>query len=97
MRKAVPEFTARMHDGMFQAQHKGEDVDFGVWAKNKDGSEDWGLAFSAMHQRGISSNCFVYILYDQQNEREVGLREVLCMNHHDLQVLGGSYIWLRPS
>ena len=58
VRKAVPEFTARMHDGMFKAQHKGEDVDFGVWAKNQDGSEDWGLTFSAMHQGGIFSNCF---------------------------------------
>ena len=31
-----------------------------------------------------SRTAFVYILYDPQNEREVGLREVLCMNHRDL-------------
>ena len=47
--------------------------------------EDWGLAFSAMHQCGISSYCFVHIFYDPGSEREMGLKKAMDDNHRDLR------------
>lgn len=47
--------------------------------------EDWGLAFSAMHQCGISSYCFVHVLYDPDSEREIGLKKVMDDNHRALR------------
>ena len=47
--------------------------------------EDWGLAFSAMHQCGISSYCFVHVLYDPDSEREMALKKVMDDNHWVLQ------------
>lgn len=47
--------------------------------------EDWGLAFSAMHQCGISSYCFVHILYDPDSEREMALKKVMDDKHRALR------------